>query len=178
MHFGWLFCHCLVLTFHPLKSIFFFLINPFILHEKPAWWIISKALLTPTNYISSTTEPNIFLSVYIHCCSAAYLTVKLFWHFTLHAFFSSSLFIITMLISDIRMKSRGVSMPNSQSAASRLAQHTDQHPGITQLITISTLSSLIVMTPAITVNVCLVNFDRITCIKVYIVFFFVRVVEP
>ncbi|XP_070761938.1 arfaptin-2-like isoform X2 [Enoplosus armatus] len=30
---------------------------------------------------------------------------------------------------DIRMKSRGVSLPKSQSAASRLAQHTDQHPG-------------------------------------------------
>ncbi|KAI9547950.1 Arfaptin-2 [Dissostichus eleginoides] len=30
---------------------------------------------------------------------------------------------------DIRMKSRGVGLPNSQSAASRLSQHTDQHPG-------------------------------------------------
>ncbi|KAM3616790.1 uncharacterized protein V6R79_023518 [Siganus canaliculatus] len=30
---------------------------------------------------------------------------------------------------DIRMKSRGVSLPHSQSAASRLAQHTEQHPG-------------------------------------------------
>ncbi|XP_034460586.1 arfaptin-2-like isoform X1 [Hippoglossus hippoglossus] len=30
---------------------------------------------------------------------------------------------------DIRMKSRGVGLPKSQSAASRLAQHTNQHPG-------------------------------------------------
>eukprot|EP00064_Thunnus_orientalis_P000016 superscaffoldBa00000001_g16 len=30
---------------------------------------------------------------------------------------------------DIRMKSRGVNLPKSQSAASRLAQHTDQHSG-------------------------------------------------
>ncbi|KAK5904986.1 hypothetical protein CesoFtcFv8_006497 [Champsocephalus esox] len=30
---------------------------------------------------------------------------------------------------DIRMKSRVVGLPNSQSAASRLSQHTDQHPG-------------------------------------------------
>ncbi|KAF3847474.1 hypothetical protein F7725_020502 [Dissostichus mawsoni] len=46
---------------------------------------------------------------------------------------------------DIRMKSRGVGLPNSQSAASRLSQHTDQHPGITRLITMSTLFSLIVI---------------------------------
>lgn len=44
MHFGWLFCHCLVLRFHPMKSIFIF-INPFILHEQPAWWIISNSYL-------------------------------------------------------------------------------------------------------------------------------------
>ncbi|XP_038549856.1 arfaptin-2-like isoform X3 [Micropterus salmoides] len=37
--------------------------------------------------------------------------------------------IPTSSIKDIRMKSRGVNLPNSQSAASRLAQHTDQHPG-------------------------------------------------
>ncbi|XP_030008099.1 arfaptin-2-like isoform X1 [Sphaeramia orbicularis] len=30
---------------------------------------------------------------------------------------------------DIRMKSRGVSLPSSQSAASRIAQHADEHPG-------------------------------------------------
>ncbi|KAK5929633.1 hypothetical protein CgunFtcFv8_010852 [Champsocephalus gunnari] len=30
---------------------------------------------------------------------------------------------------DIRMKSRVVGLPNSQSAASQLSQHTDQHPG-------------------------------------------------
>ncbi|XP_072248220.1 arfaptin-2-like isoform X1 [Leuresthes tenuis] len=30
---------------------------------------------------------------------------------------------------DIRMKSRGVNLPNSQSTASRLAHHTDQHTG-------------------------------------------------
>lgn len=92
-------------------------------------------------------------------------------HISLHAFFSSSLFIIIMLISDIRMKSRGVGLPNSQSAASRLAQHTDHHPGITRLFTISTLSSLIVMTHAITVNLFPVNVDRTTCIRVYIALF-------
>uniref|UniRef100_A0A4W6DZ06 ADP-ribosylation factor interacting protein 2a n=2 Tax=Lates calcarifer TaxID=8187 RepID=A0A4W6DZ06_LATCA len=37
--------------------------------------------------------------------------------------------IPTSTIKDIRMKSRGVSLPKSQSAASRLAQHPDQHPG-------------------------------------------------
>lgn len=113
-----------------------------------------KTLLTPAYYVSSTTEPNTFLSAYIlmlllscisHC--QALLTP-----ISLHAFFSSSLFIITMLISDIRMKSRGISLPKSQSAASRLAQHTDQHPGITRLIAMSTLSSLIVMTRAISLN--------------------------
>ncbi|XP_075892916.1 arfaptin-2-like isoform X1 [Nelusetta ayraudi] len=30
---------------------------------------------------------------------------------------------------DIRMKSRGINLPHSQSAASRLAQHTEQQPG-------------------------------------------------
>ncbi|XP_008288405.1 arfaptin-2-like isoform X2 [Stegastes partitus] len=37
--------------------------------------------------------------------------------------------IPTSTIKDIRMKSRGVNLPHSQSSASRLAQHTDQHPG-------------------------------------------------
>ncbi|XP_033969096.1 arfaptin-2-like isoform X2 [Trematomus bernacchii] len=37
--------------------------------------------------------------------------------------------IPTSSIKDIRMKSRGVGLPNSQSAATRLSQHTDQHPG-------------------------------------------------
>ncbi|KAM9733149.1 arfaptin-2-like isoform 2-T2 [Menidia menidia] len=37
--------------------------------------------------------------------------------------------IPTSSIKDIRMKSRGVNLPKSQSAASRLAHHTDQHPG-------------------------------------------------
>ncbi|XP_026232379.1 arfaptin-2-like isoform X4 [Anabas testudineus] len=37
--------------------------------------------------------------------------------------------IPTSTIKDIRMKSRAVSLPNSQSAASRLAQCTAQHPG-------------------------------------------------
>ncbi|XP_033953097.1 arfaptin-2-like isoform X2 [Pseudochaenichthys georgianus] len=37
--------------------------------------------------------------------------------------------IPTSSIKDIRMKSRVVGLPNSQSAASRLSQHTDQHPG-------------------------------------------------
>ncbi|XP_042270324.1 arfaptin-2-like isoform X2 [Thunnus albacares] len=37
--------------------------------------------------------------------------------------------IPTSSIKDIRMKSRGVNLPKSQSAASRLAQHTDQHSG-------------------------------------------------
>lgn len=45
-----------------------------------------------------------------------------------------------MLISDIRMKSRGVGLPKSASAASQLAQHTIQHPGITRIITMSTHS--------------------------------------
>ncbi|XP_030264769.1 arfaptin-2-like isoform X3 [Sparus aurata] len=39
--------------------------------------------------------------------------------------------IPTSSIKDIRMKSRGVSLPKSQSAAGRLALHTDQHPGST-----------------------------------------------
>uniref|UniRef100_A0A673C4B8 Arfaptin-2-like n=1 Tax=Sphaeramia orbicularis TaxID=375764 RepID=A0A673C4B8_9TELE len=37
--------------------------------------------------------------------------------------------IPTSTIKDIRMKSRGVSLPSSQSAASRIAQHADEHPG-------------------------------------------------
>ncbi|XP_041652511.1 arfaptin-2-like isoform X2 [Cheilinus undulatus] len=37
--------------------------------------------------------------------------------------------IPTSSIKDIRMKSRAVGLAKSQSAASRLAQHTDQHPG-------------------------------------------------
>ncbi|XP_051253176.1 arfaptin-2-like isoform X2 [Dicentrarchus labrax] len=43
--------------------------------------------------------------------------------------------IPTSSIKDIRMKSRGVSLPNSQSAASRLAQHTEHHPGSSNLNT-------------------------------------------
>ncbi|XP_068441801.1 arfaptin-2-like isoform X1 [Clinocottus analis] len=37
--------------------------------------------------------------------------------------------IPTSTIKDIRMKSRGAGLPKSQSAASRLALHTEQHPG-------------------------------------------------
>ncbi|XP_078140263.1 arfaptin-2-like isoform X2 [Centroberyx gerrardi] len=37
--------------------------------------------------------------------------------------------IPTSSIKDIRMKSRGVSISHSQSAASRIAKQTDQHPG-------------------------------------------------
>lgn len=37
--------------------------------------------------------------------------------------------IPTSTIKDIRMKSRGVGLPKNQPAASRLAQHTEQHPG-------------------------------------------------
>ncbi|XP_029923151.1 arfaptin-2-like isoform X4 [Myripristis murdjan] len=37
--------------------------------------------------------------------------------------------IPTSSIKDLRMKSRGVSIPHSQSAASRLAKQTDHHPG-------------------------------------------------
>ncbi|XP_067362627.1 arfaptin-2-like isoform X2 [Channa argus] len=37
--------------------------------------------------------------------------------------------IPTSTIKDIRMKSRGVSLPKSQSAATQPAQHTGQHPG-------------------------------------------------
>lgn len=37
--------------------------------------------------------------------------------------------IPTSSIKDIRMKSRGINLPHSQSAASRLAQHTEQQPG-------------------------------------------------
>ncbi|XP_035536109.1 arfaptin-2-like isoform X2 [Morone saxatilis] len=43
--------------------------------------------------------------------------------------------IPTSSIKDIRMKSRGVSLPNSQSAASRLAQCTEHHPGSSNLNT-------------------------------------------
>lgn len=85
------------------------------------------------------------------CCSAAYLTPKLLWHVSLqsflHVFLSFLLYITGMFISDIRMKSRGVNLPKSQSAASRLAHHTEQHPGIIMLITLSTLSSLIFCKP-------------------------------
>nr|XP_020468790.1 arfaptin-2-like isoform X4 [Monopterus albus] len=38
---------------------------------------------------------------------------------------------------DIRMKSGGFNLPKSQSAASRLAQHTDRHPGSSNLNTSS-----------------------------------------
>ncbi|XP_029373349.1 arfaptin-2-like isoform X3 [Echeneis naucrates] len=37
--------------------------------------------------------------------------------------------IPTSTIKDIRMKSRGITLPKSQSATSQLSQHTDQHPG-------------------------------------------------
>lgn len=46
------------------------------------------------------------------------------WHFLLPLCFD-------MLISDIRMKSRAVSLPNSQSATSRIAHHKEHHPGTT-----------------------------------------------
>ena len=83
---------------------------------------------------------------------------------------SPSRFVNTMLISDIRMKSRGVSLPNNRSAACQLAEHTEQHPGITKFITMSTLSfSLIIITPAISVS--LTNFLRnysILCILFFV----------
>lgn len=56
-----------------------------------------------------------------------------------------------MLISDIRMKSRGVSVPINQSSGSHLAQYNTQHPGITVLITTSMLS-FIVMTHEISMS--------------------------
>ncbi|XP_019114890.1 arfaptin-2 isoform X1 [Larimichthys crocea] len=62
--------------------------------------------------------PSLFITHVPHAC-----------FISLHALFSLSLFVIGMLISDIRMKSRGVGMPRSQSAAGRLAQQTQQHPG-------------------------------------------------
>ncbi|XP_054884207.1 arfaptin-2-like isoform X2 [Poeciliopsis prolifica] len=37
--------------------------------------------------------------------------------------------IPTSSIKDIRMKARGVNLPNSNASASRLAHHTNQHPG-------------------------------------------------
>lgn len=75
--------------------------------------------------------PSLFITHVPHAC-----------FISLHALFSLSLFVIGMLISDIRMKSRGVGMPRSQSAAGRLAQQTQQHPGITRLIAMSPLSPL------------------------------------
>lgn len=119
-----------------------------------------KSLLTLTYYVSSTKEPNFLLSVYIVSCSATSHCQAFFdTHFT-----PCPLLILTlcphMLISDIRSKSRGISLPNNQSAASRLAQHTDQHPGITTLTTVSTLSSLIVTTHVF--SICLANFGKIT----------------
>uniref|UniRef100_A0A3Q3JYG9 AH domain-containing protein n=1 Tax=Monopterus albus TaxID=43700 RepID=A0A3Q3JYG9_MONAL len=45
--------------------------------------------------------------------------------------------IPTSTIKDIRMKSGGFNLPKSQSAASRLAQHTDRHPGSSNLNTSS-----------------------------------------
>lgn len=127
-------------SFSSHKLLFCLFINPFILHEEPAWWIISnlfQLILFPvpkslTFFFHSTV-----------CCIShwqAFLT-----HISLHAFLSPSFSIIAMLISDIRMKSRGINLPKSQSAASRLAHHTDQHPGITRLITMSALFSLIVI---------------------------------
>lgn len=83
--------------------------------------------------------------------------------------------ITTMLISDIRMKSRGASLPNSQSAASRLAQQTDQRPGITGLM--STSPSFIVMTCTSSVNLSCVHFDRITWLRVLFLLSF-RVIKP
>uniref|UniRef100_A0A3P8SR56 ADP-ribosylation factor interacting protein 2a n=1 Tax=Amphiprion percula TaxID=161767 RepID=A0A3P8SR56_AMPPE len=83
--------------------------------------------------VCSSTEPNIFFQ---STHSAVQLRISLpssfhRTHFFTH-FMSSShsyAFITAMLISDIRMKSRGANLPNSQSSASRLAQHTDQHSG-------------------------------------------------
>lgn len=86
-----------------------------------------------------------------------------------------------MLISDIRMKSRGVSLPHSQSAAGRLAQHTDQHPGITRLIIMSTLSSLIVMTHAVSANLCLrakIEWQASVCTLIFLLYSSDRVIEP
>lgn len=55
------------LSSHEVHFHRFVFINPFILHEKTAW-IYCKSLLTPTYYVSSTTEPNVLLSVYIVGC--------------------------------------------------------------------------------------------------------------
>ncbi|XP_063763978.1 arfaptin-2-like isoform X1 [Eleginops maclovinus] len=106
-------------------------VNPFLLHERPAWWIISKLfnsiiIMYPPSQSSTFSFSLHTFAVQLHISMPnLFLT-----HISLHALFSSSLFTITMLISDIRMKSRGVGLPNSQSAASRLSQHTDQHPGL------------------------------------------------
>lgn len=107
-----------------------------------------KSPINSIPFVSRTAEHNFFFQSYTVSCSAANLLAKLFG--TSYSTFSSHphSFVDAMLISDIRMKSRGISLPNNQSAASRLAQHTDQHPGITTPIIIATLCSLIAITHA------------------------------
>lgn len=102
-----------------------------------------KSPINSIPFVSRTAEHNFFFQSYTVSCSAANLPAKLFG--MSYSTFSSHphSFVDAMLISDIRMKSRGISLPNNQSAASRLAQHTDQHPGITTLIIIATLCSLV-----------------------------------
>uniref|UniRef100_A0A3Q3JYJ3 AH domain-containing protein n=1 Tax=Monopterus albus TaxID=43700 RepID=A0A3Q3JYJ3_MONAL len=72
------------------------------------------------------------------------------------------------------MKSGGFNLPKSQSAASRLAQHTDRHPGITRQAhhhVHTVLTPFIVTTHTISVNLCLVIFSRLTCIILHIILF-------
>lgn len=68
-----------------------------------------------------------------------------------------------MFISDIRMKSRGVSLPKSQSPASGFVQHTIQHSGITRTMTF--LSSLIFMFHIMFWNVCLWKKRHSVCVS-------------
>lgn len=57
-----------------------------------------------------------------------------------------------MLIPDIRMKSRGASMPNIQASISQSGQRRDRDPGIAIPISVFTTSSLVAITQDISVQ--------------------------
>lgn len=162
------------LPFIPWSPFSCFFINPFILHEQPAWWIISNPLLTPTYYVSSTTEPNIFLSVYILYCSAAYLTTKLLTYSTVmpsshpHPLSSPCSFQTFAwnpgVLACLKASLQPVDLPNTQTSI-QVSPGSSSCPHCPHSLPWPTQFS---------VNLCCVNFDKIT----WILFFSFRVIKP
>lgn len=151
-------CHCLriisILSKSPFSS---FVINLFFARET---CMVSCCKSNPTN---SKLFPSLQLTFLFQPFSSVDAWIR-----SLHPHWPDHL----MLIPDIRMKSRGASMPNIQSSISQLSQHRDQHPGIAILVSVFTISSLTAITQDhFCVEYCWIQNKPFKCGVVFPLFF-------